>query len=135
MKGICLLLCFLAVGARAADPDAPPLVIRPDADGVLDVAAAMQARSYDAIPNPFRIRYRPVPPIREVPLVITAVLIPARPEDASVVINGQLYSAGDTIEGLKLSAITADGLELRGDDLVLQVPVQDQAPKLRISRQ
>jgi hypothetical protein len=134
MKGIRLVLCFLAAGARADGPGAPPLIIRPDADGVLDVAAAVQARSYDAIPNPFRIRYRPVPPIREVPLVITAVLIPARIEDASVVINGHLYSPGDTIEGLKLSAITADSLELRGDELVLRVPVLDQAPKLRLSR-
>lgn len=135
MRGICLVLCLLPLAAQAGDPasGAGATVILPDADGVLDVAAAQQARAFDAIPNPFRIRYRPAPAIREVPLVISSVLIPDRPEDASAVINGRLYSPGDTIEGLKLTRIQADGLELRGDDIVLRVPVQDQPPKLRLS--
>jgi hypothetical protein len=135
MKGIRLVLCLLPAATRAADPGpAPgPAVILPDADGVLDIAAAVQARSFDAIPNPFRVRDRPAPLIREVPLVISAVLIPGRPEDASAIVNGRLCSPGETIEGLKLSRIGAESLELQGEGVVLHVPVEDRPPKLRLS--
>jgi hypothetical protein len=136
MRWFCLLLVLSALGARADDapPSAGPNIILPDGEGVLDLAAAQMAQTFDAIPNPFRVRYRPAPAVREVTLVISAVLIPGRPEDASAVINGRLYSPGDSLEGLKLTRIGADSLELRGDDLVLRVPVQDQPPKLRLSR-
>jgi hypothetical protein len=136
MRSFFLLLVFLPFAARADDSPAAavPTLILPDGQGVLDLAAVQQAQTYDAIPNPFRIRYRPPPAIREVPLIISTVLIPDRPEDASAVINGRLCSPGDLIEGLTLSRISADSLELRGDDLVLRVPVQDKPPKLRLSR-
>jgi hypothetical protein len=135
MRWFSFLLCLLPPSARANDIplEAVPSVILPDGEGVLDLAAAQMAQTFDAIPNPFRVRYRPAPPVREVALVISAVLIPGRPEDASAVINGRLYSPGDRLEGLKLTSIGADSLELRGDDVVVRVPVQDQPPKLRLS--
>jgi hypothetical protein len=134
MRWFCVLLCLQTLGVRADDPPPGPApnVILPDGEGVLDLAAAQMAQTFDAIPNPFRVRYRPPPPVREVTLVISAVLIPGRPEDASAIINGRLYSPGDCFEGLKLARIGADSLELRGGDMILRVPVQDQPPRLRL---
>jgi len=101
---------------------------------LLDVAAAVRARTFDAIPNPFRVRFRPPPPVREVTLAINSVLIPARPEDACVVLNGQLYSAGEKFEGLELARISAESLEFRDDGVVLRIPVEDKPAKLRLAR-
>ena len=135
MRRCCLLLlCLPAFSARASEsPPAAALdIILPDGEGVLDLAAVRQAQDFDAIPNPFRIRYRPPAAVREVPLVISTVLITGRPEDASAIINGRLYSPGDRLEGLRLSRIEAERLELTGDGVVLRVPVQDRPPKLRL---
>jgi hypothetical protein len=136
MRGFYLGLLLLPTVAPAAIPGsgADPQAILPDADGVLDVVAAQRARTFDAIPNPFRDRSRPPPPIREVTLAIHSVLLPARPEDACVVLNGQLYSAGDKVEGLELIQIKAESLEFRGDGVVLRVPVEDKPTKLRLAR-
>ncbi len=101
---------------------------------MLDVAAAQRARTFDAIPNPFRDRSHPPPPIGEVILAIHSVLIPGRPEDASVVLNGRLYSAGDKVEGLELARIGAETLEFRDDGIVARVPIGDQPVKFRLAR-
>jgi hypothetical protein len=134
MKRLYLALCFLA-RASAGDPTPPgpaPALILPDGEGVLDLAAVQQAATFDAIPNPFRIRDRPPPPVREIPLVVSCVLVPGRPEDAAAVINGRLCSPGDLCEGLRVSRIGAETLELRGNDCVLRVPVQDRPARLRL---
>jgi len=133
MKGLpfVLLLAF-ALPAEGA-PDAA-IVVLPNADGVLDLAGAVQAQSFDALPNPFRNRYHPAPQIRELPLAITAVLIGRKPAEPSAIVNGQLYSTGDKLEGLMITAITAEALELRQDDILVRVPVQELAPRLRLLR-
>jgi hypothetical protein len=135
MRGILLGLFLLPGAARATAPlpETDPRFIPPDAEGVLDVAAAQRARTFDAIPNPFRVRSRPPPPVREVTLAINSVLIPARLEDACVVLNGRLYSAGDKVEGLELARISAESLDFRDDGVVLRIPVEDKPARLRLA--
>jgi len=136
MRGIISAFFLAATVARAveATPEATPVIILPDADGVLDFAAAQRARTFDAIPNPFRDRLRPPPTFGEVSLVVHSVLIPGRPEDACVVLNGRLYSAGDKVEGLELARISAESLEFRVDGAVLRVPVGDKPVRIRLAR-
>jgi hypothetical protein len=133
MKGLGFVLLLAVAVPAAAAPEAP-IVVLANADGVLDLAGAIQAQTFDAIPNPFRNRYHPAPQIREVPLAITAVLIGRPPAMASAIVNGQLYSAGDKLEGLTVAAITAEGLDLRQDAILVRVPVQPLTPRLRLLR-
>jgi hypothetical protein len=128
MRGFALILGLLALPARAEDPH----LIRADAAGVLDLAAAQQAETFDELPNPFRDRYRPAAPVREVTLTIRAVAVPARPEAAAVLINGRLYSPGDTWEGLSLTRIDPDMLELSAEGFLLQVPVENRPATVRL---
>jgi hypothetical protein len=129
--GLVLLLAW-ALPAAAA-PDAA-IVVVPNADGVLDLAGAMQAQAFDATPNPFRDRYHPLTAIQERPIAITAVLIGRPPTAPSAVVNGELCSAGDQVEGLTITAITADTLELRLGDILLRVPVTAAATRVRLLR-
>ena len=116
MRGIALLLgLILPLTGRAVGPEASALLLQPDADGVIDLAAAQEAETFDALPNPFRLRYRPAAPVREVTLAIRAVVLPAPPGRPAALVNGRLYSPGDTLEGLSLANIQADHLELAAD--------------------
>jgi hypothetical protein len=131
MKGRCILLLLaMSLAVRAADE--PLVVVVPNADGVLDLAGAVQAQIADATPNPFRVRYHPELPNAELPLAISAVLIGRSPAEPSAIVNGQLCSGGDLIQGLKITAITADMLELRQGNILLRVPIRDQVPRLRL---
>jgi hypothetical protein len=133
MKGLCFFL-LLASTAPAVPAETAPAVVLPNADGVLDLAGAIQAQAFDAIPNPFRNRYHPARQILELPLAITVVLVGPPPAVPSARVNGELYSLGDKFEGLTIAAITADTLELRQGDIRVRVPIQDLAPKLRLIR-
>jgi hypothetical protein len=133
MKRLGFLL-LLAAAAPANSAETAPAVVLPNADGVLDLAGAIQAQAFDAIPNPFRNRYHPALQIQELPLAITVVLVGPPPAVPSARINGELYCLGDKFEGLTIAAITADTLELRQDDIRVCVPVQDLTPKLRLLR-
>ena len=132
--GFVLLAVLTAPLASAADG---PVVVLPNADGVLDLAGAIQAQVLDAVPNPFRVRYHPAAQICEVPVEISAVLIGTDPTEASAIINGKLYSPGDRLEGLRITSIAADILELRQGDILLRLPVEDETQrpwKIRLSR-
>ena len=130
MKGLCFFLLLSAAGAA----ETAPAVVLPNADGVLDLAGAIQAQAFDAIPNPFRNRYHSALQIQELPVTITVVLVGPPPAVPSARINGELYCLGDKFEGLTIAAITADALELRQGDLRVRVPIQDLPPTLRLLR-
>jgi hypothetical protein len=125
---------LLATAASGIAAETSPTVVLPNADGVLDLAGAMQAQVFDAIPNPFRNRYHPAQQIQELPLAITVVLVGPPPAVPSARINGELYCLGDKFAGLTIAAITADTLELRQGDIRVCVPVQEPPPKLRLLR-
>ena len=124
--------------AREPLPALPPAdvarLLAPNADGVIDLAAASQADEADRLPNPFRRRWRPASAARDVPVAIGAVLTGDDPGDASVVINGRVCSRGDTLEGLAIAAITAEAIELRAGAYRARIPVRDAPIVLRLPR-
>ena len=129
------LAALAAQPPAASAPDSAPLrLIVPNADGVLDLATAGQVESTDRIPNPFRTKHPPPRPFREVTLTVTAVLVGDKAGNATAMVNGRVYAAGDAIEGLTVAAITADAIELRTDRLRLRVPMQEQPVILRLAR-
>ena len=73
----------------------------------------------DLVPNPFRVRYHPQPQTRNVPLAIDLVLVGDKPADCSAIINGRLYSPGDTLEGMSIAVIGAETVELRQRNLIV----------------
>ena len=129
-SGLSLLLLITGLHAGAT----APTIVQPNAESVLDVASLGEAEAGEAMTNPFRVRYHPKSRVREVPLTITAVLIAPAAADASAIINGALYSPGETWEGLSVAAITADTVELRLGKIRLEVPVQDQSLTVRLPR-
>jgi hypothetical protein len=134
------------VQIRAAVPDLPPAPapadqppgagrpIVPNSDGLIDLAALDAADPPGALPNPFTVRYRPPASIREVSLAIDAVLIAGKAADACVIVNGEIYSPGDALEGLTVSSIAPDAIELRADGVLLRIPVGDKPVRLRLPR-
>jgi len=118
---------------RDAGPDAP-IVAVPNADGVLDLTGISQIEDSDRLPNPFRVRHHPAVQFRELPLAIGSVLVGDGGTEAAVIINGELYGAGDRLEDLAITSITADSVELRRGPILLKVPVQDQPTTLRLPR-
>jgi hypothetical protein len=117
--------------ARDAGPDAP-IVVVPNAKGILDLAGIGQTEDSDRVPNPFRVRHRPQLQFRELPLAIGSVLVGDGAGEAAVIINGELYAAGDRLEDMAITSITADSVELRRGPILLKVPVQDQPTILRL---
>jgi hypothetical protein len=120
-------------GAPEAPPDAS-IIIQPNPDGILDLAAIGDGETAARDSNPFRVRYHPPAQAREMPLAVESVLVGARPADASAVINGDLYSPGDRLAEMTIAAISPDTLELRRGALLLKIPVQERPTLLRLPR-
>jgi hypothetical protein len=118
-------------GPDAAPPQ-PPIVVSPDADGIFDVARAWREESADPIPNPFRVRGLPPAPIRELILAVTSVLIPPSPADASAIINGRPRSPGEALDGMTITAIAGDAIDLNTGHFHLRLPVQDRPSRVRL---
>ena len=117
--------------APASPGDGPAL--RPDAEGVIDLAEAQAAPDVDPVPNPFRARTAATPP-REIRLQVSAVFAAPDPGQGCGVINGQLVSVGDQVEGLLVAGVTAEAIELRAGSRAIDLPVQDQPLRLRLPR-
>ena len=124
---------LLSVTTLRAESE-PPIIVLPNADSVLDAASLGQNEGGDATTNPFRVRYHPQVRIREIPLVITSILVGRNAMNASAIINGELYSPGDAWEGLSVAAISSEMIELRLGRFLLQAPVQDQPLTVRLTR-
>jgi hypothetical protein len=121
--------------ARPPDP-APsesPLRLVPDADGLVDLTGVGRPEPVEAVPNPFRLRYRPAGAVREVPFAVASVLVGARPRDAAAIINGAVCSPGDTVEGMTIAGISADGLDLERGGLRILLPLSDRPLRLRLA--
>lgn len=129
---------------RPAVPDLPQAptseikgadrIVVPNSDGVIDLAALDAADPPGALPNPFVVRYRPPTTVREVTLTIGGVLISAGAGDACVIVNGDIYSPGDSLDGLTVASIAPDAIELRTDGVRMQIPVADAPVRLRLPR-
>jgi len=114
-------------------PADPSVVIKPDADGVIDESAIGVVEEESPI-NPFRVRYHPPLPMRDLHLGINSILIGTDRDTNAVVINGKLYSAGDDLCGLRVSAISNESIDLRHGNLLLRLPVQDKPVTLRLPK-
>jgi hypothetical protein len=123
---------FGAPAAPQGEPVPIPGVLRPDGHDVIDLVAATPPPEPEPVPNPFRVRRPASAPPREVPLLVSAVLAGAAAGQGCSVINGQLVSVGDAVEGFTLAAITADAIELRNERATLEVPVQNRPVLLRL---
>jgi hypothetical protein len=127
-----------AVPSVPPPPAAPPRpnlgVLKPNAQGVIDLIAAEPPPEIEPIPNPFRDRPAAALSTREVPVLVSAVLAGGEPGQDCGIINGQLVSVGDVVEGFTLAAVAAETIELRNDRATLEVPVQDRPVLLRLPR-
>jgi hypothetical protein len=120
--------------AAPESPSKAPIAMVPNADGLLDLTHLGETGEDDPIPNPFRLRYHPAAEVREVRLEIGSVLVGGRAGDASAIVNGQVVSPGDSLEGLKVASIDGDALELVRDGVRVRLPVGDRAFTLRLPR-
>jgi len=123
------------IPAPASAPPGPgdPSALRPDAQGLIDLAAAEPAPDDDPIPNPFRAQPAAAQ-IREIRLQVSAVFAAPDPGQGCGVVNGRLVSVGDQVEGLVVAGVTAEAVELRAGDRAVELPLQDQPVRLRLPR-
>ena len=108
-----------------AAPEAPPtpaetLTLTPNADGVIDVAAALVTPKADEPVNPFALRLVPAGAVREVPLEIGGIV--AGPS-AFAVVNDKLLQPGDTVDSLTVERIEPDAVVLRHGTQRMRLPI------------
>lgn len=116
-------------------PGPPPIPVAPNADGLVDLTGigAGAPAPDDGLPNPFRVRYHPPVPAREFPLEVASVLLGDPGSEASAIVNGDVVSPGDSVDGLRLEAISAAGLEFEDRGRKLLLPLPDRPLTLRIA--
>lgn len=109
--------------AIAADEDGAPVILMPNGDNVVDLAAQLiEPEVPGALRNPFvRVRTGNVKP-RELKLVLSAVVLGPR---TSAVLNDQVHTLNDSVAGslLRVSEITRDYATLRTGRFLLRIPV------------
>jgi hypothetical protein len=120
-------------------PPPPPaaeslVVIMPDADGVLDESSVSSVEDDENPVNPFRVRYHPPLPMRDIHMGINSILVGAGPGQNAAVIDGKAYSPGDDLYGLRVSVISGEAVDLRHGNLILRLPVQDEPVTLRLPK-
>jgi hypothetical protein len=113
-------------------PLRPVVAVQAGPDGVFDVAGALDSEQQDALPNPFRLRQLPKARVREVTLAVSSVLVGARPEESSALINGRAYACGDRVEGWRIESISAEAIGLSDGHFRVRLPVADSAAILRV---
>jgi hypothetical protein len=103
--------------------------LAPNADGVIDVAAAdVTARPGEPV-NPFAVRALANETVREVSLRVGGII--AGPT-ACAVINDRLVQAGETIEALRVERIDSDAVVLRHGGHRLRLPVSEKTVRVRL---
>ena len=118
------------VGPEPAAPGASEWpTLAPNADGVIDVAAAdVTARPGEPV-NPFAVRALANESVREVSLRVGGII--AGPT-ACAVINDRLVQAGETIETLRVERIDSDAVFLRHGGHDLRLPVSEKTVRVRL---
>jgi hypothetical protein len=120
------------VSSPPVSPPTPPgagePMLTPNADGVIDLAAASTPTTGAPV-NPFTVRTQPGDGSREVTLRIGGVVAGPTP---CAVINDRLLQSGDVIESLAIEHIEPDAVVLRRDGLRMRLRVSDQAVHLRM---
>lgn len=112
-----------------ATPKVDSSVLAPNADGVIDLAAAAVAAKSGESVNPFAVRTASPEGTREMTLLVGGIV--AGPT-ACAVINDRLLLAGDAIESLLVERIEADAVFLRCGEQRLRLPVSEKPVRVRL---
>ena len=96
--------------------------VTPDREGVIELSSAIGRRREGQVPNPFLQEYRTKEASRDLSLAISGIALGPVP---SVVINGRVYSVGDSLEGFSVVAIQSGVVRLRSDPFLLRLLVSD----------
>ena len=129
------VLLLLPIAAALAEPvprPPPPVIVMPNADGILDLTGIGKPAGPDDTPNPFRPRSSPPTPAREARLSVRSVLVGGGIPAA--LLNGDVVGIGETWEGMAVAAITDDAVELSQGPFLLRVPVQEEPVLIRLPR-
>jgi hypothetical protein len=126
----------LPAAPNMTSPATPPIqsspassYLAPNADGVIDLAAAVMATKSDEPVNPFAIRSINPKTVREVTLQVSGIVaVPAR----CAVINGRLLQAGDMTESLTVERIDPEAVVFAHAAQRLRVPVGKAAVRVRL---
>lgn len=106
-----------------ADEDGAPMILSPNADNVLDLAAQLiEPEVPGALRNPFvRSRALAAKP-KEFRVHLSAVVLGPR---TSIVLNDQVHMMNDSVDGtpLRVSEITRDYATLRTGRFMLRIPI------------
>jgi hypothetical protein len=135
MKTRLPVLLVLPIAAALADPaprPPPPVIVMPNADGILDLTGIGEPAGPDDTPNPFRLRSSPPAPAREARLSVRSILVGGGVPAA--LLNGEVLGIGETWDGMVVAAITEDTVELRQGPFLLRIPVQEEPVVIRLPR-
>ncbi len=108
---------------------AAQVVLTPNSDGVIDLAAVALAAPSGEPTNPFAVRAIPSESAREISLHVTGIVTGAVP---CAVLNERLVQPGEMIDSFAVERITADAVFLRRGEHQLRLPVADKAARVRL---
>lgn len=127
-----------ALNAVSSPPTAipvPPLplatepTLTPNAQGVIDLAAAAVAEVPGEPVNPFTVRTVAPDSAREVAIQVGGVV--AGPV-ACAVVNDRLVQAGEAVDSFTVERIETDAVLLRHSGRLLRLPVAEKATRVRL---
>lgn len=116
-----------APAVAATDPDWN--IVTPNAENAIELDPRLFDSGLPADSNPFVQIYQPRVSFRDVSLVVSAVILGPSP---SAILNGRIYTLGDSFEGMTLHRMDPDGIFLRKDTFLLRCPVGEAPIKLRL---
>lgn len=122
-------------GTTVNPPPAPsaaesvPEMLAPNADGVIDLTAAIADAQAAENVNPFAVRSAIAGPAREVVVQVSGIMAGKTP---CAVINDRLVQVNDVVDALTVERIGADWVGFRFSGQRLRVPVSDQAVKVKL---
>lgn len=105
------------------------LALAPNADGVVDLAAASLATKLGEPVNPFTVRTVLAEAVREVTLKVGGII--AGPV-ACAVINDRLVQTGESVESLAVERIDPAAVILRHGGQRLRLPVSEKPVRVRL---
>ena len=108
---------------------APESPLVPNADGVIDLAAATVAAKPGETVNPFAIRSVAADAVREITVQVSGIIAGPTP---CAVLNGRLVQAGETVESLTVERVDSDAVLVRHSGHLLRLPVSEKPVRLRL---
>ncbi len=118
-----------AVANHAPVEPVPESPLVPNADGVIDLAAATLAAKPGEPVNPFAVRTVAADAVHEITVQVSGII--AGPTLCAV-LNGRLVQAGDSIESLTVERVESDAVLARHSGHLLRLPVSEKPVRLRL---